>query len=334
MIDKNYVFNPDFGIWQKKGKHDFAYSDGARVEQALWAILASVSDKSVNSKELAKYQTDWVTTYYFSPKRANLLRPFARLFQPAGKVLELGCGCGAISRYLAESGCELCAVDGSARRASIAALRCSGLNNVTLVVDDIFALPQLGKFDVVTLIGVLEYACKYGGSDAALKLLQRARSFLVPGGALILALENRLGLKYFAGIPEDHTGRPWDGVTDAYQKDGVKTYSRKELVGMIRDAGFTHIEQYIPVPDYKLPVMVITPEGIARSVEENVFAGYLGKYRREFERDPVFDMKGAWRSVVKAGLIHEMADSFLFLASDQKLGMPCDDRNKFIQKYA
>ncbi len=57
-------------------------------------------------------------------------------------------------------------------------------------------------FDVVTLIGVLEYARVYGGPGGEVKLLQQARSYLKPDGLLVLAMENQLGLKYFAGIPE------------------------------------------------------------------------------------------------------------------------------------
>ena len=38
-------------------------------------------------------------------------------------------------------------------------------------------------------------------------MLQRVRSLLKPEGKLIVAIENQLGLKYFAGAPEDHLGQ-------------------------------------------------------------------------------------------------------------------------------
>lgn len=336
ILQKLYCHDSNLNVWQKNSEHSFAYSDGDKAEQALWDILSSVTDKGVHSEELAKHQVDWSTTYYFSAKRSNLLRPFEPMFRSGRRVLELGCGCGALSRYLAECGCGLCAVEGSLRRASIAALRCSDLPNAHFVVDNILSLPEgLGTFDVITLVGVLEYACRFGGPNAAVELLRVARSHLAPDGKLVVALENKLGLKYFAGVPEDHTCRRWDGVTDSYAREGVKTYSRKELVELLQAAGFTSLAQYIPIPDYKLPVMVITPEGIEKSRTEGAFAGYLGKYRREFETAPVFDMKGAWRSIVKAGLIHEMADSFLFLASEHDVNdIDLGDKNRFIQLYS
>ena len=59
------------------------------------------------------------------------------------------------------------------------------------------------------LIGVLEYAELYvkpvAGESAFVTMLKRARECLKPGGAILLAIENRLGLKYFGGCAEDHT---------------------------------------------------------------------------------------------------------------------------------
>lgn len=76
------------------------------------------------------------------------------------------------------------------------------------------------RFDVVTLIGVLEYARKYfsvePGNDPVKATLEKARRMLKPGGVFLLAIENQLGLKYFAGRPEDHNGVPMYGIEDLY----------------------------------------------------------------------------------------------------------------------
>ena len=40
------------------------------------------------------------------------------------------------------------------------------------------------------------------------KMFQKVSSCLKPGGKLYVAIENKLGLKYFAGCSEDHLGRP------------------------------------------------------------------------------------------------------------------------------
>ena len=97
---------------------------------------------------------DWPTTYHLHPTRANLLRPFSQLLK--ARVLEIGAGCGALTRYIGECGGQLLALEGSPRRASIAAARTRDLANVVVVAED-FNTFDVGseKFDVFTLVAVM-----------------------------------------------------------------------------------------------------------------------------------------------------------------------------------
>ena len=68
-------------------------------------------------------------------------------------------------------------------------------------------------YDVVTLIGVFEYASYYlQAEDPFRAMLKTAMAHVKPDGRLYIAIENRLGLKYFAGSAEDHTGVYFDGI--------------------------------------------------------------------------------------------------------------------------
>ncbi len=233
-----YVRNKD-GVLTPREKKEFSYSDGDLAEESLKRIVADAEDKSVLSSQLVCASTDWMKRYHLSPQRAHLLRPLQHLLQDK-LVLELGAGCGAITRFLGETARRVVSVEGSLTRASIAALRCSDLESVTVINDTIqnVQIPQL--FDVVTLIGVLEYARKFDqASDSPeLNILQIARNFLKPGGHLILAIENQLGMKYLAGSKEDHEAKHFLGVHDLYEKDTVVTFGRQEMEDMLFDAGF------------------------------------------------------------------------------------------------
>lgn len=311
---ENYILDRDKGIWLKKNVPEFNYSDGDRVEEGISKLLDGVADKSVLSDEMTALQKDWPTFYYFSARRANLLRPLEKRLLAGARVLELGCGMGAITRYLGETCAEVVAVEGSGRRGSVAAKRCAGLANVTILIDEIKSLPRnLGKFDVVTLIGVLEYARRYGGPGAEEKLLETAKSFLKPDGFLILAIENKLGMKYFAGVPEDHLAKSWIGITNGYRENSVCTWSRKEIADLLAKAGFVHWEQFLVLPDYKLPTSVVTPLGL-RTPEFNL-GEFIRQSARPFEQLPLFNMGEAWQSVLKAGLLADLADSLCFVAT-------------------
>lgn len=321
QFHKDYNYDPAKKIWIRKNGGDFDYSDGEKTEAVLGEVLSKVEDRSVLSDELKPLQTNWPANYYFSATRANLLRPLAEKLIKGARVLELGCGLGAITRYLGETAAEVVAVEGSERRGGIASLRCENLDNVNVLIDEIKSLPEsLGKFDVVTLIGVLEYSCKYGGPGAELEVLEKARSFLKADGFLVLAIENKLGLKYLGGVPEDHIPRQWLGVTNGYYDNGVKTWSRLELTKLLAEAGFEHVEQFVPVPDYKMPASIITPAGLECGGDELNLGAIMDGMRRMHENAPVFNIGEAWQSICKAGLLPDLADSLCFVAALRKDG--------------
>lgn len=330
MLNELYSYDPQKRIWKKKNGSDFVYRDGS--ETVLMDILKNVRDKSVFSHELNQFQKDWATTYYLSSARSNLVRPFEKHLLSGNVVLELGCGCGAITRYLGEVAKTVVAVEGSEERGSVAAERCADLDNVNVVIEKIQDLPEtIGKFDVVTLIGVLEYSGKYGLSPV--QMLKHARKFLDRNGVLILAIENRLGLKYFSGVPEDHLAMPWIGITDGYRKDGVSTWSRKELITFLVEAGFKSCKQFIPIPDYKLPYTIITSSGLEASQDKLVLEPILASSQRRYENPALFNLKAAWKSVINAGLLADFADSLCFVAYVSENAFPAHEKGLLVQHY-
>ena len=44
-------------------------------------------------------------------------------------------------------------------------------------------------------------------------------------GKLYIAIENRLGMKYFAGYNEDHIGKPFIGIEGYDNKNKVRTFT-------------------------------------------------------------------------------------------------------------
>jgi GT2 family glycosyltransferase/SAM-dependent methyltransferase len=336
MFKSYYKVDSESGCWVKPGSHhDWAYSDGDDVEGRLYQLLAATTDRSVLSSELAAKITDWPTRYYFSAQRANLLRPLQELLR--GSVLEIGAGCGAITRYLAETSAQVVALEPSARRARIAAKRCEGMAHVQVVVDDLENASIEQRFDVVTLIGVLEYAHRFSSApDAALNWLQRARSLLKPGGHLLVAIENQLGLKYFAGAAEDHLGRPMLGVADLYEHDGARTYGRFSLDSLLRRAGFAEIAFALPFPDYKLPTSVLlSRDGLVMPSFDGgaALAGSSASRDPQLAKPPLFPLDRAWRVIAENHLLLDTANSFLVVAHNSPSQHPFGLSNIDVEAY-
>jgi len=129
------------------------------VEGYLARALSRAGDLSSTSVELEKSIRDWPSEYHLSPKRSQLLRPFQ--FERASSVLEVGCGCGAITRFLGETFDDVVAVEGSLTRARLARMRTRDMSNVSVVCAPFQELRFKSAFDIVFCIGVLEYAGRF-----------------------------------------------------------------------------------------------------------------------------------------------------------------------------
>lgn len=312
-----YVRDATSGVFRRRdGSSGFPYSDGDEVEARLESVIAAAHDLSVLSDELAAQIQDWPSAYHLSSRRSNLLRPLQPLL--TGTVLEVGAGCGALTRFIGECGAQVVALEPSTRRAGIAASRCRDLPNVTVVCDRIERFQEARKFDVVTLVGVLEYARVYGeSSEPVAAMLGRCRSLLSPNGRLIVAIENQLGLKYFAGYVEDHLGVPMQGINDLYTRRSPVTFGKEELLARLRRAGFESTALYVPLPDYKLPVAVVTPTGLGDpSLSQTLTDVVMGTPYLDPQRLPlsVFSLERGWRAVTRNGLLSDLANSFLVVA--------------------
>ena len=70
----------------------------------------------------------------------------------------------------------------------------------------------------------------------------------------MIAIENKYGLKYWAGCEEDHTANYFSGIEGYVGVDFVRTFCKKELQDIADQAGLSKKKFYYPYPDHKLPV--------------------------------------------------------------------------------
>jgi len=300
---------------------EFAYSDGADKENYILATLLAARDCSIFSQELRRGIRDWASEYHFSQERHNLLRHIT--LRPDMHVLELGCGCGAITRQLGESGARVTAVEGSLQRARAAAARCRDLDNVSVYCSNFQDIEFPQKYDVITLIGVLEYSPQYFNSKHPVReCLAIAMDALRPHGVLIVAIENQLGLKYLCGLHEDHADIRYFGIEDRYGLGTAITFGRRELQDALHEAGLPHVVFQYPFPDYKIPKAVLTemafedgtfqPQEILRQIPSRDYSGAL---------KPAFDERLAIPVLCRNGLMRDLSHSFLVLASPDPGGI-------------
>jgi SAM-dependent methyltransferase len=281
------------------------YSDGD-VEDTILEIVKNNSYEEI--EELLTEGNEWPILYHLSPIRKNILRWYD--FNPEGSVLEIGAGCGAITGLFCEKTNRVVAIDLSKRRSTINAYRNKEYDNLEIMVGNFEDIRLEEKFDYVTLIGVLEYSIYYINSeDPFREMLRRVKQFLKPGGKLIVAIENKYGLKYWAGAREDHTGRNFDGIEGYHDVEKVRTFSRNMLEKLLKEAGFGNNQFYYPLPDYKLPLEVYSGDYLPGK-------GALREMSPSYDQNRMayFNEVAAFDSICEDGLFEQFANSFLVIS--------------------
>lgn len=280
------------------------YSDGD-IEDKLLEIAKTHSEKELN--EVIAETKDWGILYHFSHIRRNIVS-----WLPITKedtVLEVGSGCGAITGALARSAGKVTCIDLSKRRSLINAYRNDMYDNFEIMVGNFKDIEgKLAEtYDYITLIGVFEYGEAYIGGDTPYEdFLMTLKKHLKPGGQLIIAIENRWGLKYFAGCREDHFGTLYEGINGYPDSKGVKTFVRSELEKMFKACGFSDWEFYYPYPDYKLPFVIYSDEYLPKPGELRRNEGNYDRNRVvSFDEDKVFD------DICREGLFPQFSNSYL-----------------------
>lgn len=253
-------------------------------------------------------QPSWPLLKQFSPLRENLMNWIP--IPPGRRVLELGAECGPVTGAFLGKGLQVTSVDASPVRCRINALRHREAEGLLVLAADpeeaLAAFPE--PFDLVAWPCAPELA-RAGeaddGADGFVRRLGLIRQVLKPGGALFLAMENPLGLKYFAGRPEEATGRLFESVEGFPSGAGKRTLSRRELIRAAEESGFEW-EFYYPYPDHWLPEKIFTEACLPRE-------GELNRNWQCFDADRViaFNEGKAFDAVLRAGLFPEMSNAFL-----------------------
>ena len=208
------------------------YSDGDIEE-----TLLKMAQEGKSFEDLPEEEVSFPMVYHFSGLRENILSWYP--LKKADSVLEIGAGCGAITGMLCRKAGHVTSVELSKRRADINYARNRDKENLTIMVGNLNDMTFPEKFDYVVVNGVLEYAMSFTeGKTPYETFLQRMGAYLKPEGRLLIAIENRLGLKYFAGAPEDHTDLHFFGINGYPGNQSVRTFPRMNWESCWKTAAF------------------------------------------------------------------------------------------------
>lgn len=167
------------------------------------------------------------------------------------------------------------------------------------------------EFDYIVLTGALE-KCKQPSL-----FLKKLKSLLTIQGKLLIATNNRLGIRYFCGDKDDYTGHVLDGI-DNYAKVNAKRmeeihgreYSKAELRDMLLHAGFKWQKFYSVMPSLVRPQVLISEDYVPNeALDVRIFPQY------NCPRTVFLEEERLYEDLLKNDMFHSMANGFLIECS-------------------
>ena len=282
------------------------YCDGD-VEDELLEIAKKYA--AVEYPGIIEERRRWEILYHLSPLRENIVEWLP--IDASMKVLEVGSGCGAITGALSKKAGEVTCVELSKKRSLINAYRHMDADNVTIHLGNFQDVePDLPcDYDYICLIGVFEYAQAYIGSKTPYEdFLRIIKKHVKPDGHIAIAIENKFGLKYWAGCREDHLGTYFSGIEDYPDGGVVRTFTRDGLLAIAKKCGFTGTQMYYPYPDYKFMTTLYSDRRLPKR-------GELSDNMRNFDRDRIqlFDEKRVFDTVLQEEQFPLFSNSYMLL---------------------
>lgn len=286
------------------------YCDGD-VEDTLLSIAQNHEREEF--PRIIEEQASWPVLYHLSRFRENIVNwlPVTKDM----KVLEIGSGCGAVTGALARRAGSVTCVDLSKKRSMINAYRHKDMDNITIRIGNFKDIePSLDEdYDYVFLIGVFEYGQGYIGTETPYPDFMRIiRRHCAADGRIVIAIENKYGLKYFAGCKEDHVGEYFAGIEDYPGGGGVRTFGRDGLIRIMEQCGIGNYHFYYPYPDYKFMKSIYSDKYLPRVGE---LTNNLCNFDRE--RMVLFDEKNVYDGLIREGEYARFSNSFLVVIGDE-----------------
>lgn len=243
--------------------------------------------------------------YQLSSLRTGLFSWYP--FRQNAEILEIGAGFGGLTGLLCDRCGRVTATERVSYRASAIARRWQSKENLEVYAGEWSEISFGRKFDYIILTGILERVCG-GSSDrkAYSAYLKKVSELLKEDGVVLLAVDNRLGLKYFCGAQESH-GRPaFEGI--GHYPCGTQGYSfsREEIQDIVEQAGFEKMEFYYPLPDYKLPQLIYSDHYLPEpNLHERLIPYYVN------HNTLVAVEQNLYQDVIANGVFPFFANSFL-----------------------
>ena len=174
-----------------------------------------------------------------------------------------------------------------------------------------------GKFDLTVseiseIDSIKNILCNYVVIDGVFdvldnkkEILSKVLSMVYPTGELILLANNRLALRYFAGVKEFES----DDFFGHLKRTNL-LYSKRQWESLCKDLSLNY-KFYYPYPDYLLTTQVLSDEWLTSNINLQFEDFHSFRYK-------LFNENEALQSLIDSGDFSEFSNSFMIVISNKQ----------------
>ena len=193
--------------------------------------------------------------YHLSTVSQNLINWYP--FNTKDTVLQIGGDLGELTQVFCNNCEKVVTIEPNIEKAKAIAKRYENRENLEIIVGNIDDIILEEKFSIITIIG----------HNPKIKLkdnIQKLERNLKENGKFIIAVDNKFGLRYFMGNPENILNKKFESLIGYNNEpEKIESFTKSSLEQIFNSIGYKYTFYY-PLPDYKMPNVIFSEKQKAK----------------------------------------------------------------------
>ena len=193
--------------------------------------------------------------YHLSTVSQNLINWYP--FNTKDTVLQIGGDLGELTQVFCNNCEKVVTIEPNIEKAKAIAKRYENRENLEIIVGNIDDIILEEKFSIITIIG----------NNPKIKLkdnIQKLERNLKENGRFIIAVDNKFGLRYFMGNPENILNKKFESLIGYNNEpEKIESFTKSSLEQIFNSIGYKYTFYY-PLPDYKMPNVIFSEKQKAK----------------------------------------------------------------------
>ena len=193
--------------------------------------------------------------YHLSTVSQNLINWYP--FNTKDTVLQIGGDLGELTQVFCNNCEKVVTIEPNIEKAKAIAKRYENRENLEIIVGNINDIILEEKFSIITIIG----------NNPKIKLkdnIQKLERNLKENGKFIIAVDNKFGLRYFMGNPENILNKKFESLIGYNNEpEKIESFTKSSLEQIFNSIGYKYTFYY-PLPDYKMPNVIFSEKQKAK----------------------------------------------------------------------